>query len=286
MSESASRKPTSGHGPPKEVDVDAELPRKFSANAEILPPDGHLFSRPIKQWERFPVVHLEGDMCPSPDNAPRTRGVLDRLIPMVKGIEGYYGAGGGMLHVLYFSKEVESESKWSRDNLPSCDELLETMQISKAARKNLQWYNCLDMTHQTLFPRHYLGEDDVDLLVRLEQMIAEVDPEAPVLGMLGDGPYLGSHIRESFSEEVFPGPAVRMMYLGVVADGLHDADCAKLCPRDDSFVISRSSIKDHHRLLTHAGDIFENPRFALFQTSEGHIVGLLTMDYLDKVTKV
>jgi hypothetical protein len=262
-----------------EVSAKDNLLKSFASNAEFLPPDGDMFSKPLMEWEDLPVVHIQGDFKPTQESAPKTRALIDRLLPMIKGKEGYYGAGGGPLYLMFFSGSLE-DGKWSKDNIPTCDFILEKLSVSSAYRKYLEWFAVLDITHQTMFPRQSSGASEEELVLQIEAVISEVDPQAPVLGEFSASPYLPDYIFESFPRASLPRQ-LRMLHMGIYCEGIHDADCAKSCPRDSSMITSRGTLLPDSRVIRYCGDIYSNPRLALFQTSEGHILGLISLDYLD-----
>jgi hypothetical protein len=262
-----------------EVPTKDNLLKSFASNAEFLPPDGDMFSKPLMEWEDLPVVHLQGDLKPTQESAPKTRALIDRLLPMIEGQEGYYGAGGGPLYLVFFSGSLE-DGKWSKDNIPSCDFILKRLNISPSYKENLEWFSILDITHQTMFPRQF-GEGDEELLLQIEAVISEVDPDAPFLGEFSVSPYLPEYIFESYPRENLP-KQLRLLHIGIYCEGIHDGDCAKSCPTDSSMIISKGTLSPHNdEVVRFSGYLYSNPRLALFQTSEGHILGLLTLDYLD-----
>jgi hypothetical protein len=259
-----------------ELPIPDRLLKSFASNYEILPPDGDMFSNSLVQWEDVSVLHIKGDVYPTEENAPKTRRLIDGLLPLIKGKEGCYGAGGGPLYLMFFSGNLET--LWDKNNIPTCDFLLEKMSISSAYRENLEWYSVLDVTHQTMFPRFFEEETD-ELILRIEEFIGEVDPESPVLGEFSTSPFLPSYIFENYPRHKLPNQ-VRLLHMGVFCSGIHSSDCTKSCPRDSSMIVSRSTPLMSRNLLYDPGTIYSNPRLALFQTSEGHILSLISLDYL------
>jgi hypothetical protein len=173
--------------------------------------------------------------------------------------------------------------KWSKDNIPSCEYLLQKMKISKSYREyRVSWFATIDITHQTIFPRKSGEiEEGPELVLEIEKMIAEVDPESPTLGEYSASPFLPSYIFENYERELLPS-TVRLLHFAIDCDQTHDGDCTQSCPRDSSMITSKSAIDRNNRNIIVYPDmrILSNPRFALFQTSEGHILGILTFSYL------
>jgi hypothetical protein len=265
----------------QEVEVDDVLVKKFASNKDILPPDGNMFAKSLAQWEGLPVVHIKGDLCPTEERCPKTRQLIDRLLPLIEGQGCAHGAGFGPLHLVYFSG-TSADAKWSKDNIPSCDSLLERMSISDSYKAYLRWFNVVDMTHQTIFPRNGNCDEDDQLRLGIENCIAEVDPEAPMLGVFPDDHHMPLYMQENFPPEVLLKGS-RLLYLLVDCNNIHGYWCAKICPKNSSMVISRSTTMDpeDELVIKQAAFLYSNPQMALLQTSEGHILGLLTLDYLD-----
>jgi hypothetical protein len=71
-------------------------------------------------WCDRKIFQIQGDVLPTVENAPKTRALIDRLLPMIKGHEGFCGAGGGLLYLVYFSGNSD-DMRWSKDNIPTCE---------------------------------------------------------------------------------------------------------------------------------------------------------------------
>ncbi|KAL0227524.1 hypothetical protein RCL1_003668 [Eukaryota sp. TZLM3-RCL] len=251
---------------PAHPEFDAKL-KRWNSVYENVP----LFDLPVRQWKDLSVHHFEGVSFPYEDST--TWKLLPRVYDIVEGHEGCYGAGGGLLHVLYFSRDVVQKT-WTSDDLPNVEDFIELLKLSDQAQL-ASWFVTLDPCHQTLFRRQ---EDDDDVRDVLEELIELHDPQANFLASVDDsGDSLQCvnvlpHVRTSFPNFT----KSRIVYFAPLVDGLHDGDCPQECPRDNT-CFSSVLESDHDEPVA----FNEMPRFAFWQTSNGDVIGLVTFDFMD-----
>src|SRR4051812_46656784 len=56
----------------------------------------------------------------------------------------------------------------AQTSLPTCDQLTDKIRLSQDVKRRLQWFTCLDMTHETMFA---MSDSENTLLEEIENII-------------------------------------------------------------------------------------------------------------------
>ncbi|KAL0248452.1 hypothetical protein GEMRC1_003688 [Eukaryota sp. GEM-RC1] len=227
----------------------------------------------LKQWQDLNVHHFEGVSIPAKESIAGR--LLEDVCTIVSGREGYYGAGGGLLHVLFFPQSSVQKT-WTLQDLPTATELMQLLHLNTEIETQ-RWFVTLDPCHQTLFPRNEICDED-KVREALEETLSKNDSHSHVLAKIeSDEDQLQctnvlKHVRTSFPNFC----QSRIVYFAPLVD-VHDGDCPSDCPKT---IECFNSVSKPPSLYSDFS-FNEMPRFAFMQTSEGDVIGIATFDYLD-----
>ena len=237
---------------------------KMRRMKESPPLDGaDMFVPAIKAFEKYPCSLVFEETVREPMSEAAVD-IMDRLSDALGPLghqEGFYGAGGGPMHLFYFGKYNDGES------FPKLSELLRNvMMLNEALLPPFPWVSSVDATHQKLFPR--TAAEMGDKYTFLKTVYEIIDCPS-----VSRAPYaFPDACRQQFAFMDEP----RLLFVEPHFRMLHDGGCPEGCPRDES-VLAEVVGGDPWN----PGDLFESPSFAFIYLKSGEILVLCNWDYRD-----
>jgi hypothetical protein len=253
------------------LDVVDDVPDAFTHKMKLMKdclnlPGDTMFTPKVQRFAKYPCSLVFGDVGRMPISAAAVD-VLDMLSEALGPFgarEGFYGAGGGPIHLFYFGKYNDG------DAFPPLLELLKTvMKIDSKLEPPFPWRSNVDATHQHLFPRTF-KEMEGGKYNFLQVVYAALNSNPNVAVFPYAFPEICQQEFSSFMEEpriLFVEPHYRMM---------HDGGCPEGCPRDASVLVEAIGGSPGN-----PGDVYESPSFAFIYLKSGEIMALCNWDYRD-----
>jgi hypothetical protein len=236
----------------------------FSSN----PASTSMFVPKVVKFSKYPCSLVFEDLV---DQRVSTEAIdiLERLSGILGPLgskEGYYGAGGGALHLFYFGRRGDAAEAAP---YPSLAELLDSvMKVAAPMRSpEFPWYSSVDVCHQQLFPRtaRESASPPEDLLRRIYTVLSEARTVQPCPFPL---PRMCAEQFPYISEPL-------VLFVAPYCEMFHDGTCASVgCNRDSSMIAETTG-----GAPTDPGDLYESPSFAVFCLCTGEVFALSSWDY-------
>lgn len=252
-----------------------------------------MFAQPLFNWAEFPCsLHFE-DASPTPQ-AKAALEVLHRdLLGMEFGRkEGWHGASGGGVHLLYLGR---------KDSFPNIEQLLGMLRLSDGYKPPaLRWMTTTDPVHQHMFAKKKQAmEEEGDEIPTALSMDAFVNLLSNQVATRRIIPQVPAHVTANYPclEEG------RTLCLLPRFATLHDGDCLgrpTFCPTAVAFENRADKsqvwyqfqerpevnigvfVEESQGEAKEAGDVIESPDLWLFQlATTGEIMALIQWDYRD-----
>lgn len=250
-----------------------EPPVEYLSKVDRMRPheeEGGMFQNRVSSFAKYPcsLVFEETAQIPVSSEAENCIDTINSLVGPVGAREGFYGAGGGPVHLFYFGK-LQSSSTNTSEVFPNLKSLLaDVMSVTPSLLDPLlSWVSSVDICHQHLFPRTSaeVGEARDDFL----HLVYDALDEA---GNVVEMPYaLPDMTKEEF-------PHVKKPYLLFVQPYFrmyHSGNCPSSCPRDTSMCVEIVG-----STITNSEDLSEAPTFAFWRLTTGEVMALCYWDYI------
>jgi hypothetical protein len=217
----------------------------------------------LKTFKEFPctlVQEQEGSAKSVSREAYDMMKRMSQVLGPVGTRQGFYGAGGGAIHLLYCGK-VDGD-------LPGLDSIVaDLLHIKPSFHPPFAWMSTVDPCHQQMFPRTARevdenGDDFLKLVyTALDQANVRTLPYELPATCQQEFPYISK---------------ARILFVEPLYDMFHDGGCPQGCPRNDEVLVE--SIGGDPGC---AGDIPNSPAFAMFQLISGEVMAFCNWDYRD-----
>ena len=272
-----------------------------------------MFVSHMLSFSRFPCSLVLADVADLPVSleAIDCMEKISTLLGPLGEKEGFYGAGGGPLHLLYLGKFIQHRAEaatadGTTSSFPPLASLLkEVMQVSPPLLPDqFPWVASVDAGHQWLFPRTSAEVDGREDLLKVIYETLDIcatstsgSTSQKSSSAAGDCirvnafPYtVPSHCLQQFPY-MSSSEGTGLLFVQPFFSDYHSGNCPVACPRDNSMCVERvgptatgggeegeeCSAQD----LPLSGSISESPAFAFWQLSTGEIMAICNWDYRD-----
>jgi hypothetical protein len=255
--------------PPNEYSNKENLMRPQYCSGDINNESGSLFQKTVKSFVQFPcsLVFETTATHPVSQAAINCMDTMSTLLGPIRSREGFYGAGGGPVHLFYLGK-FDPPINSPGDIFPDLVTLLDdVMHITPIMLPPFSWVSSVDVCHQHLFPRTANEVNQArDDFLRL--VYEALDAAGNVLQMPFAIPDITT---EQFPFLVKP----YLLFVQPYFRMFHSGNCPPGCPKDISMTaeIVGATIPDDEALS-------ESPTFAFWRLESGEIMALCYWDYI------
>lgn len=245
------------------VDPPAEFMEKMAAWEE----DEGMFAEDAGSFKEYPLcLHFLKEVTPS-EPSEKAREFLSKITAIIAGLEGYYGAGGGAVYVIYLGVQEE-------DALSGIGKGVDAISLLKLAEEAAEhtWAFHVDPTHQATFSRHQEDTKSSEKLLAVDELARDFCRELqwPV----------HPHVKTEYP--YFDSKAPVLLFARILVNMVHDGDCPSDCPKDNSVFAAIVNDIPKGEEYADPGDITESPSFTLMQLDgTNEVIGLVNWDYLD-----